>query len=84
MTTRRSIEKRLRDLEAETAYGDEDLGSLYMKMLKDASENAPDYPGAGEAYMRRWKQHVLRERLKELRRADRFGDDESESVGGEP
>lgn len=74
MTTRRSIEKRLRDLEAETAYGDEDLGSLYMKMLKDASENAPDYPGAGEAYMRRLKRQMLRDRLQELRRVDRVDD----------
>ena len=94
MTTRRSIEKRLRDLEAETEYADKDPGDLYMLMLKDASENAPDYPGAGDAYMRRLKREMLRDRLQELRRTDRFGVDdaddaapdesESESAGGEP
>lgn len=32
-------------------------GELYLKMLKDCSPHAPDYPGASEEYMRRLRKH---------------------------
>ena len=43
-------------------YSDDTIGELYMKMLKDSEPHAPDYPGAGEEYIRRYREHQRQQR----------------------
>ena len=55
--TRDEIESRVEELEAESKYAEDSPGKLYLKTLKDAHDQCEDHPGAGEAYIRRWRAH---------------------------
>jgi len=79
--TRDEIESRIEELEAESKYADDSPGQLYLKMLKDAHDHAEDHPGAGEAYIRRWRVHRRQMAARDRRRAAEFDvTDESESA----
>lgn len=56
--TKKTLSELRRDVESlkdEYGYGDDTPGELYMKSLQDAHDGYPNYPGAGEEWMRRYK-----------------------------
>lgn len=79
--TRDEIESRVEELEAESKYAEDSPGKLYLKTLKDAHDQCEDHPGAGEAYIRRWRAHRRQMAARDRRRAAEFDvTDESESA----
>lgn len=71
-----SLRRRIAELEENKGYGGDDPGELYLRMLKDASPYADDYPGAAEEYLRRNKLAYLREQIQDARRSERYSGDE--------
>lgn len=71
-----TLRRRIKELEQNKGYGDDDPGDLYLKMLKDASPYADDHPGAAEEYLRRNQLAYLREQIQDARRAERYDSEE--------
>lgn len=46
-------------------YSDDTVEELYMKALKHSEPHAPDYPGAGREYLRRYRKHQRQQGTKQ-------------------
>jgi hypothetical protein len=59
------MSEEMEDAPRDEEYSDATVEELYMKALKHSEPHAPDYPGAGREYLRRYREHQRQQGTKQ-------------------